>query len=207
MAHWRHNPARVQGRYTIEVSKIKAIFIYPTLMQAEVMVENGVNVASVGLAQAAEANIGDDRVTSSGAYDDKDLERSYTVVVSAGGMLGAAQITWTVDRGDDNGGPITVPNVGIASIGTHGIQVIFDAGPDLVLSSNNKWRIQGQVRFEAISALSQQVVLRGADLVPIAVMPPEATQPTFAASLMKVAHDAAASFLGWTGQTKALTEV
>lgn len=211
MAHWKHDPIKIQGPHTVEASRIEGLFVYPIQSQVDAVVANGRYVTSVSAAQAVVGNTGDDSATSSGSYSDKDRSRTYTVTVTRVGALGVAAVSWTTDKGDDEGGPIVVPVNGLVSIGTKGISLTFMAGAGGVLTLNNKWTVTGQREFETITALKQQVILRGTDFLSIATAAPDATQTTLLAVVAKKAYEVLSTQLGWStgtqGGIKALDEL
>lgn len=206
LAHFQHSPARIQGPYTIESSKIVGLFIYPDQKQVDVVVANGKYETSVSAALAATGNTGDDTAVSGGSYSDKSRTRTYTVTVTTAGALGVAAVSWATDKGDDEGGPVVVPTSGPTSIGTKGITLTFGIGADSALTLGNKWTVTGQREFIAITALNQHVILRGTDFVGVATAAP-GTESTLFAIVARKAYDALSSYLGWIGQVRALDEM
>lgn len=206
-AHFLHTNPLTVGPNVVEASKIEAIFIIsqPNDLVIEAMVKNGRYDTEVGAAVAAAGNTGNDSATSGGTYSDKNRSRVYTVTVTTPGALGVATISWTTDKGDDEGGPVIVSTTDPVGVGTRGIQLTFSAGPDGVLSLGNKWTVAGKRTFVETSP-SQHLIFRGAKSASLAASAPDASQKTLFGVVVEKAYGVIGSELGWSGNTKAMDE-
>lgn len=203
-AHFLHTTPLTVGPNVVEASKIEAIFItsQPDDLVIEASVKNGRYDTEVVAAVAATGNMGDDSAVSGGTYSDKNRSRVYIVKVAVPGVLGTAAISWTTDKGDDEGGPVIVPISGIVGVGTKGVRLTFGAGPDGVLSLNNSWTMTCKRNFVE-TAPSQHLIFRGARSASLAASTPDASQKTLFGVVVKKAYGAIGSELGWTGSIQA----
>ena len=206
-AHFQHTTPLTVGPNTVEASKIEALFItsLPGDLVIEAMVKNGRYDTTVGSAVAGVGNMGDDSATSGSTYSDKNRSRTYTVKVITAGALGIAVINWTTNKGDDEGGPVIVPNSGIVGVGTKGVQLTFGVGPDGVLSLNNTWTVKCTRDFVE-TAPSQRLIFRGLKSASVVASAPDASQTTIFGVIVKKAYGTIGSELGWSGSVQAMDE-
>lgn len=207
-AHFAHSPAWVVGPNTVEASKIEMLSIISppgSGITITAVVKNGKYDTSVSAALAVEGNSGDDSVVSGGAYSDKDRSRTYAVTVTISGALGTAAVSWTTDKKDDEGGPVVVPLGGKVGIGTKGVALTFGAGPDSILTRNNKWTVSG-VRTFVETAPATQLNFLGVKAQAAATATPDCSQSTVFGLTGKASYSAIASEMGWTGSIRALDE-
>lgn len=208
MAHYAHSPVLTIGPYSVETSKIGGLFIYVTAQQITALLERGKYTTRVLTATPNIGNTGDDSASSGGIYSDKNRTRTYTVTVAGGGALGVATLNWTTDKGDDQSAtPVVVPVNGVVNLGTKGITLTFNAGPDAVLIAGNKWIVKGDRTFTLVAALQQTVILEGSDFAAIAVSAPDATLSSIFAVVAKKSYQELATRLGWIGTIEALDEL
>lgn len=207
-AHFAHSPVWVVGPNTVEASKIEMLSIISPpggRLIITAVVKNGKYDTSVSAATAVAGNSGDDSAVSEGTYSDKNRSRTYTVTVTASGALGVAAVSWTTDKGDDEGGPVVVPVGGKVGVGTKGIELTFGAGPDSVLTLNNKWTVSGQRTFVE-TAPSTQLNFLGVKAQAAAASAPDCSQGSVFGVTGKAAYGAIASEMGWTGSVMSLDE-
>jgi hypothetical protein len=82
----------------------------------------------------------------------------------------------------------------------------FGAGPDTLLTLNNKWTVSGQRTFVE-TAPGTTLIFRGVKSVGIAVSAPDPQQTTIFGVVGKKAYETIASEMGWTGSVMSLDEL
>lgn len=207
-AHFAHSPALTIGPNVVEASKIEMLSIISPpggSLTITAVVKNGRYDTAVGPALAVAGNSGNDTAVSGGTYGDRNRSRTYTVTVTTGGELGVAAVSWTTDKGDDEGGPVVVPVGGKVGVGTKGITLTFGAGADSVLTLSNKWTVSG-VRTFVETAPATQLNFLGVKAQAAAGAAPDCTQVDLFGVVGVAAYGAIAAEMGWSGSVQALDE-